>query len=52
MTCGLLVAALPSFGTHFVRLQDSAAEAEGIEKMAANAASVMSEDAPNPKKDD
>lgn len=38
--------------TLFSLQQDSAAEAEGIEKMAANAASVMSEDTPNPKKDD
>lgn len=35
----------------FLRQQDSVAEAEGIEKMAANAASVMNEDAPNTKKD-
>lgn len=36
----------------FYDKQDSAAEAEGIEKMAANAASVMNDHTPNAKKDD
>lgn len=36
---------------HFLPQQDSAAEAEGIEKMAASAASVMNEDTANAKKD-